>query len=442
MSVPRGRRGVSVPHAGLSKGSVVELTIEKPAFGGRMIARHDGQVVLVSGAIPGERVTAIVERVEKRLAFATVQAVIEASPHRRTSAFDPACGGSLYAHIDYHTQVALKSEVVVDAFTRIGRMPPPGPVPVAHSPERGYRMRARLHAHGGRAGFYLEGTHQLCEAAPTGQLTDAALGSVQAALAALGSLASEVVSIEIAENVAADERALHIELRAADPLPVPALVAAVAAAQLTGCSSRSATGTFARAGEPVVSDPLHALTGGRAANGSLRRHAASFFQGNRFLLAALVGHVLDAIPGGGDVLDLYAGVGLFSVSLAAAGRQGIVAVEGDRESGADLLRNAAAYAGSMMAVVGLVEDYVRRPGARPATVIVDPPRSGISQEAMDAIRRLSADRIVYVSCDPPTMARDARRLVDAAYVLASLTGYDLFPSTPHVEVVGVFEREK
>ena len=268
------------------------------------------------------------------------------------------------------------------------------------------------------------------------------MAAVQAALSALGTSATGVVSVEVAENIAADERALHLELGTADPLPTAALDAAVVAAGLTGCSSRSATGAFARAGDPAVSDPLSVLTGGRASDGRLRRHAASFFQGNRFLLPALLGQVMDAVPDTGDVLDLYAGVGLFSVALAAHGRRGIVAVEGDRESGADLLRNAAPYQGAVTAVVGLVEEHVRRHRSRPATLIVDPPRTGISQDAMDVIPQLAADRIVYVSCDPPTMARDARRLVDGGYRLASLDGYDLFPNTPHVEVVGVFEREQ
>jgi 23S rRNA (uracil1939-C5)-methyltransferase len=439
MTDHRVKRGAGVPAQSLAPGSVVDLLVEKPASGGRMIARHEGQVVLVAGAIPGERVSARVERVEKRLAFAVVQRVLAPAPSRRPIAFDPACGGCLYAHIGYDTQVRLKSEIVADAFTRIGRIPLDGSVPVAASPERGYRMRARLHVDGGRAGFYLEGTHQLCEAGPTGQLTEAAMEAVDRALSALGSLSAKVGSVEVAENLAADQRALHVELRTADPLPAEALAAAVSAGGLTGCSGRSATGTFSQAGAPVVSDPVQALTEGRASGGVLRRHAASFFQANRFLLAALVGHVMDSVTGTGDVLDLYAGVGLFSVCLAASGRGGIVAVEGDRESGGDLLRNAAPYQSSMRAVVGLVEEHVRRDRTRPETIIVDPPRSGISQEGMEGIPRLGAARIVYVSCDPPTMARDARRLLDGGYRLSSLKGYDLFPNTAHVEVVGVFD---
>jgi 23S rRNA (uracil1939-C5)-methyltransferase len=424
----------------LGQDAVVELLIEKPAAGGRMIARHEGQVVLVAGAIPGERVAVRVERVEKRLAFASVVDVIEASPARRAVSFDPLCGGSVYAHIAYEKQIALKSEVIADAFARIGHLPIESAVPVAGSPERGYRMRARLHVQAGRAGFFREGSHQLCDPGPTGQLLDASMRAAEAALSALGGASADVVAIDISENVGADERAMHLDVRTADTLPPDVLATAVAAAELTGCSARSGAGSFARAGDPWVSDPLSVLTSGRGAAGTLRRHAASFFQGNRFLLPSLVSYVTDAVPADGDVLDLYAGVGLFAISLAASGRHGIVAVEGDRESGADLLRNAAPYGESVRAVVGLVEDYVRRDRSRPATVVVDPPRIGMSREAIDAISQVAPGRVIYVSCDPPTMARDARRLVDAGYRVASLAGFDLFPNTPHVEVVGVFDR--
>jgi 23S rRNA (uracil1939-C5)-methyltransferase len=189
-----------------------------------------------------------------------------------------------------------------------------------------------------------------------------------------------------------------------------------------------------------VADPLEKLTHGRAAGGQLRRHAASFFQGNRFLLSDLVSTVLDSVAPHGAVLDLYAGVGVFSVSLAATGRDGITAVEGDRESGADLLRNAAVYRDRIHAVVGRVEEQVRRHRGAPATVIVDPPRTGLSKDALAALAQLGAARTIYVSCDPPTMARDAARLVETGCRVASLQGFDLFPNTAHVETVGVFER--
>jgi 23S rRNA (uracil1939-C5)-methyltransferase len=220
----------------------------------------------------------------------------------------------------------------------------------------------------------------------------------------------------------------------------PALVRAVDEAKLSGCTARGHFGPLVRVGKPAVSDPLSTLTHGLVTTGSVVRQPASFFQGNRFLLPDLVVSVLDATPAGHSVLDLYAGVGLFSVALAAAGRERIIAVEGDRYSSSDLRENAAAYPGAIHIVVGRVEDHIQRSEVRTQTVVVDPPRTGISREAMEAIASHGAARVIYVSCDPPTMARDARRLLDAGYRLTSLKGFDLVPNTPHVETVGVFDR--
>src|SRR6185295_5477332 len=169
----------------LVSGQLVELGIEKPAAGGRMLSRHDGQVVLVLGAIPGERVHARVDRVEKRLAFADVVEVLEPSPDRRDVAGDPLCGGCVFAHIAYPRQRSIKSEIIADAFARIGRMPLAAPVEVLESPESGYRLRARLHVRDGRAGFYREASHQLCDPRTTGQLRPDSLDAIEAAIAAL-----------------------------------------------------------------------------------------------------------------------------------------------------------------------------------------------------------------------------------------------------------------
>src|SRR5215510_10479172 len=127
----------------LTPGDILSLTIDKPAAGGRMIARADGQVVLVSGAIPGERVRARVERTGKGVAFAETLAVDEPSPDRRQPFVDPQCGGNLFGHIAYPRQLAIKSQVIGDAFARIGHVALPSPVSVVASPEDGYRMRAR-----------------------------------------------------------------------------------------------------------------------------------------------------------------------------------------------------------------------------------------------------------------------------------------------------------
>ena len=423
----------------LTPGQHVELSVEKPAAGGRMIARHEGQVVFVLGAIPGERVVARIDKAERQLAFATTIEIVEPSPDRREPFVDPLCGGCLYAHVTYAGQLRIKGDILQDAFGRLGRIALPR-VEVAPSPEHAYRMRGRLHVQGTQVGFYREGTHTVCDAASTAQMNPEAVTSAVGAVQMLQATGTAVVSVQSSENIAGDQRALHVELQPGTHLDGQLLHGIVRAHALTGCSARSGTSTI-EAGEPSVVDPLTSLTSGRATVGILARRAESFFQANRYLLPQLVGCVLDSIPAEGEVLDLYAGVGLFSMALASAGRTGIIAVEGDRSSGTDLRQNAAQFPDAVQAMPGSVERYLSGPERKePNVVIVDPPRTGISKAAMQAVAALGADRVVYVSCDPPTMARDARRLLDAGYELDRLSGFDLFPNTPHVESLGVFTR--
>src|SRR5688572_19878884 len=153
----------------MQPGTLLTLDVEKPAAGGRMLARHHGRVVLVWGAIPGERITARVERIGKGVAYADTADVLTASPDRRTDAGDWRCGGNVLAFVAYPRQLQLKGQIIQDALARIGRMPIAVPDVIA-SPEAGYRMRARLHASNGRVGFYREGTHTLCGVGQTRQL--------------------------------------------------------------------------------------------------------------------------------------------------------------------------------------------------------------------------------------------------------------------------------
>jgi 23S rRNA (uracil1939-C5)-methyltransferase len=424
----------------VNPGDIIDVTIERPAAGGRMIARHEGQVVLVSGVIPGERVSVRIERSEKRVAFASLDRILEPSADRRETVSDPLCGGVIFAHIAYPRQVAIKSEIIGDAFARLGKIPLDRAVPVSASPEHDYRMRARFHVHDGRAGFYREGSHDVCDGRESRLLSNATIDAVDTVVTALNGAGVRPTTITVSENIPADERAMHIDLGNVAPPARDALVTAAQAAALTGCTARGPIGPLIHVGDPFVGDTLLRLTAGRGTIGTLRRRPTSFFQGNRFLLAPLVTRVLDAVAQEGTVLDLYAGVGLFSVALAATGRTRIVAVEGDRSSGADLEENAAGWSAALKVILGRVEDHVAPHGRRADTIIVDPPRTGISKEAMEAIAHHGASRVIYVSCDPPTMARDARRLLDAAYRLGSIEGFDLFPNTPHVETVGIFMK--
>ncbi len=414
-------------------GDVVSLAIEKPAAGGRMIARHEGRVVLVRGAIPGERVRARVSHMSRGVAHADAVSVEEPSPDRREWRADPLCGGCGYGHIAYPRQLDIKAAVIADAFARIGRLPLASAVGVAASPEQGYRMRARLHVRGPRWGFFREGTHEVCDARTTGQLLPATCDALDRIVAAARSLALESLQeIELAENADCSNRAVW--LGGPSPFGRRALDRLAQVEQFSGVGAADGV-----RGNPYVSDVVEI----GPASIRLRRHVQAFFQGNRFLLSALAAHVAGQIPSGGEVLDLYAGGGLFSAVSAAVRGAHVVAVEGDRIAAADLSFNAAALTG-VTAVHGAVEPYLaggaRRRFSGPFTIIADPPRTGLSPDAAKGVLGIAPARLVYVSCDVATLARDARHIVDAGYTLTRLDAFDLFPNTPHVETIAVFDR--
>jgi 23S rRNA (uracil1939-C5)-methyltransferase len=424
----------------IEAGALLTLEIEKPAVGGRMLARHLGQVVLVWGAIPGEKVVARLERVGKGVAYAETIEVLIPSPDRREKETDWRCGGGVYAHVDYTRQRRLKGEIIQDALGRIGRVPVAAPE-VIGSPEQGYRMRARLHVQGGRIGFFREGTHEICDTGPTGQLLPETVDWLHRMEQRLGAAGlAGIVAIEIAENIPASERACHLEVQSG--IDVNALAALSMESGLTGLTASRLLrpGVERLSGSSTVTDLIHLSDDAPPHAIRLRRDVRSFFQGNRFLLEQLTRYVLALVPDGA-VADLYAGVGLFGLSRAALGGEDVTLVEGDPVSGADLEGNAEAFGERVRVRRSSVEEWLGLTHAvRPPTFIVDPPRTGMSREAIVGILRMKPDRVVYVSCDVATLARDVRTFLDAGYALDHLTGFDLFPNTAHVESVAVLQR--
>jgi len=317
----------------MQAGSLLTLDIEKPAAGGRMLARHQGQVVLVWGAIPGERVSARVERVGKGVIFANTAAVLSPSDDRRGDVGDWRCGGNVLAFVAYPRQLQLKGQIIQDTLKRIGRMPLSKPPDVIASPEHGYRMRARLHASNGRIGFYREGTHALCDASQTRQLSDGTNAWIARAEEIVpGTAQAGLAAIELSENIVGDERACHLELQAgADVSRFTGL-----AEGLVGLSASRADrgGVETLSGTPTISDSVRGV--------HLQREVRAFFQGNRFLIEPLVEHVIARVPEG-PVVDLYAGVGMFGLSLAATRSSTVIVVEGDPVSGSDLKANAEPF---------------------------------------------------------------------------------------------------
>lgn len=418
----------------LTAGQTLTVTVEKPAVGGLMIAYVDRQVVLVDGAVPGERVSVRIVRVRKGMAYAETLAVEERSPDRRDVLVDRACGGCLYAHIAYPRQLEIKSLVIADAFVRTARLPLPKAVSIHSSPREGYRMRARLHRRGGRLGFFREGTHDVCDTRSTGQLLPATSDMLDRLAAALaGEPAEATREVELSESVDGSQRVVHLQPAAG--CNGPSALPSMHMNDLTGLTTVRSTSGAVRvlSGSAYVSDLLDL-----GVTFTLRRHVLAFYQGNRFLLRALVSHVLEQVPRRSTVIDLYAGGGLFSTAIACVCDADVIAVEGDPVAAADLEANAEPFAG-IRVFHEPIERFVQRSLPPPDVVIVDPPRTGISREALQGIAHLRGRRLVYVSCDVATLARDARRLVDAGYGISAVSGFDLFPNTPHVETVVVFD---
>ncbi|HUR93274.1 MAG TPA: hypothetical protein VMY76_01740, partial [Gemmatimonadales bacterium] len=247
---------------------------------------------------------------------------------------------------------------------------------------------------------------------------------------------SEPVSVEVSESIAADQRALYVDTAGTRRVPAAGLEGLLGH-DVHSVTAVNAGGARTSVGIGAIVESLGAVTADRV-SGELRRQPESFFQSNRFLVAGLVGAVSDSVLPDGDVLDLYAGVGLFALALDAS--HGVVAVEGHPISGADLERNARESGGRVKAVVSSVEQHLQAVSHWPASVIVDPPRTGLSRDVLAALGAGTPPRLVYVSCDPATLARDARGLLDAGYQLRSVRGFDLFPNTPHIETLAVFDR--
>jgi 23S rRNA (uracil1939-C5)-methyltransferase len=415
-------------------GERLTLRVEKAVAGGRMLARHEGAIVLVAAAIPGETVEAEVEKVQRGTIWAVTRNVIEASADRVEPFCDWTCGGSDYAHVRYERQLDLKREVLRDAFVRVAHHPLEGDLRVAASTPDGYRMRARLHFKDGELGFFREGTHEVCDPASTRQLLPATIVAVTALERRLRAANRVTIrEVAIAENCEASERACHLEL---DPDGDPSRLAAlVDIPGVTGvsCGAGQHRRSLTLSGSPSVTDVVAGVR--------LRRHARAFFQGNRYLLADLVTRAIAAVPPG-RVIDLYAGVGLFSAAIAARGDSEVIAVEGDPVAGDDLKHNIAPFAAVVEARQQSIEAFVaaRRPPARGATILVDPPRTGMTKAAIAGVLSLEPSRLVYVSCDVATLARDAGTALQHGYRLASIEAFDMFPHTAYVESLAVFER--
>jgi 23S rRNA (uracil1939-C5)-methyltransferase len=405
----------------LKIGDCIEVTTERLAYGGDAIAHHQGLTVFVLLAAPGERLRVRVVERKKNYARAVIDAILKPSPQRRAPlcAHFGDCGGCQLQHLNYDAQLAAKAAFIRDALTRIGKIIWPHEISLLHGSEVGYRARAQVKLERGRGpadqplriGFNRSASTAVCDVAACPVLVP----ELDAALAHLREMASD------ATNAA---RAGLFDLREIE----------------------MAAGDNEIAIAPAVGD-LPAGTIRRTINDLTYQFSpTTFFQGNALLLEALVGEAVDDYAGR-LAIDLYAGVGLFTLPLARRFHR-VISVESDTEATHFARQNITAnQMANVEARHARVEQWLadflaqRTAEREPVDLLMlDPPRTGAAA-ALAGIIALQPARIVYVSCDPPTLARDLRRLLDAGYTLDRVTGVDLFPQTYHVETVAHLRRE-
>jgi 23S rRNA (uracil1939-C5)-methyltransferase len=394
---------------------VTELVLEPTAMaaGGAALAREaGGRVVFVEGALPGERVRARITDARKDFARAVAVEILDASPDRVAppcAALAAGCGGCTWQHVSAAGQARLKAEIVLDALRRIAKLSdPPAPRPV---PLDGPALRttARLAVSAaGRAG------HR--------PLAGSGAVPADACLAAHPRLEELITTgrfpgageVLLRVSVATRERLALVD-RGVEGVTVPADVAVFAEGDR----------------RPAF---VHEQVGGRR----FRISAGSFFQSGPVAASALAGAVDaaagDALGKGGVLVDLYAGVGLFASIIGARRGVRVVAVENDASAVADDRVNLADLDARVVA------SEVGRWRARPADVVVaDPSRSGLGRPGAGAVAATGAARVVLVSCDPASLARDTNLLAGAGYRLVDVALVDAFPHTFHVETVSRFD---
>ncbi len=445
----------------------MDVTIEKLIYGGDGLAHHEGSTVFVPFVLPAERVAVSPVEQKKKFVRARVDQLLEPSPQRMLPPCPHfgICGGCNYQHIPYEAQLQYKAEILRETLRRIGRIDWAGEIKTHASPPWGYRNRAQwkirppLESTSGATqasasaadkasakldiGYFRANSTALCAVEDCAILSPLLLKTLLALREALaaGLLPRELREIEVFSNESGGETATPSDSRL------------LLTANFAGFPSRIAehAETIRRIVPEAVSilfhDPSHdrmelfgpGFLETEAAGAKYRVGHFSFFQVNRFLVDDLARTVCDEETGR-LALDLFAGVGLFSIPLAKHFER-VTAVESNPAAVRDLETNMRGQ-GTIEVRTADVERFLERNKERPEFVVLDPPRDGLAPEAAERLGRLQPARITYVSCEPPTLARDLAALAEAGYDCSEIHMFDLFPQTFHMETVVRLRRRE
>jgi 23S rRNA (uracil1939-C5)-methyltransferase len=379
-------------------------------YGGEGLARLDGRVVFTPFVLPGERIRAEARQEKPGLVRAHAVEVLDAAPERVEAPcpYFARCGGCHYQHAPYEYQVDAKRAILIEEIRRLGKIEPPAEIETVAAEPWGYRNRAQLHVENGRLGFREARSHRLC-AIDHCPISSPVLNDAIRTLVSMqrdGRWPRFVRSVE----VFTDEREVQLNVLETDR-PVARRFFDWAAELIPGM-----------------------VTGAVDYAGRFRVSSNSFFQVNRFLYDRLAEVATDGAEGD-TALDLYAGVGLFSIPLARRFRK-VTAVEAGGGAVRDLQFNAErAGSTNLKSEQKSTEEYLAGCNKAPDFVLVDPPRSGLGKPVVERLLAVRPRRLTIVACDPSTLARDLAALVGGGYRIAKMTLVDLFPQTFHMETV-------
>ena len=446
----------------LAKNQEHTVTIEGYGEGGMGVARIDGRVVFVHGALRGEKCRVLILKTLKSVAFAKVLEVIEPSSERITPdcPYFPRCGGCTYRHIRYEEELRLKRQRVQDNLSRIGGSDVTVEEILGARDTLRYRNKAQYPvSKDGAVGFYRARTHEVIEC-------EHCLLVKPVADAAAEALREYMQSCRVAGYDEKTGRGLvrHLYIRSnaageslvcvlvnGDKLPKEDRLVTLLRDACPKCTG-IVLGTNTKKGNVILGDRYRTLWGSDRLEDTLcgktfRLSVPSFYQVNRVQAERLYAKAIEfaGLTGQETVLDLYCGAGTITLALSDHAKKVLgaeivpEAIDDARENAArNGVKNAEFFCGDASDVA----KKLARENLRPDVITVDPPRKGLAADVVESIAEMQPQRVVYVSCDSATMARDVKRLADLGYTAQRACAVDMFPRADHVETVVLLSHKK
>ncbi|MFZ0593098.1 MAG: class I SAM-dependent RNA methyltransferase [Bryobacteraceae bacterium] len=394
------------------------ITIEKLVYGGDALSRVNGQVLLVPFALPGEEVEVTTARAKGKILRGFNPRVVSTSPHRVQPACEyfGRCGGCHYQHAEYDYQLEQKAAILRETLTRLGRITLDDNIPILSAEPWQYRNRIQLHFDRRNLGFLEMGSQKLCP------VTHCPISSpkLNTVIAALNQAVTRPEWPAFLRGLEIFTNESDVQLNVTD-------------------SSRPLAARFFSWCAELIPGFQPTSINYEVLGQTFRISRGTFFQVNRFLIEKLVDEVTG--PYAGDTaIDLYAGAGLFSLPLAKRFRS-VVAVERNTAAHRDLEYNASPYQGVITAIQSPGEEFLEQLSETPDLIVADPPRPGLTRSVSSRLLAVQPPKIVVVSCDPATLARDLETLT-RSYQIRRVALIDLFPQTFHFETVVHLELKR